>query len=222
MTKKDKKAIDEDKNTTTESDEKKTIVIVGNNEKAEDDFRTIGVFGEIDEEKCAELIYSLLLLHRNREQVTLSDPSDESSELIAISRPIELILSTYGGSADEMFAIYDVIRQVSKDCDIVTRGLGKVMSAGVLLLACGAKGKREIGENCRVMIHSVIAGNAGSLHNLENEMDELRHTQEQYIKALATETKMTTRQIKKMLERKVNVYLTAQEAVEFGIADIII
>ena len=72
------------------------------------------------------------------------------------------------------------------------------------------------------MIHSVIAGNAGALHNLENEMDELRHTQERYIKALAAETKMTTRQIKKLLERKVNVYLTAQEAVEFGIADIII
>jgi ATP-dependent Clp protease protease subunit len=215
MTKKDEKIVEE-------TEEKKTIILVGNDEKPEDEFRTIGVFGEIDEEKCAELIYSLLLLHRNREQVTLSDPTDENSELIKINRPIELILSTYGGSADEMFAVYDVVRQIGKDCDIITRGLGKVMSAGVLLLACGAKGKREIGEHCRVMIHSVIAGNAGALHNLENEMDELRHTQEQYIKALATETKMTTRQIKKMLERKVNVYLTAREAVEFGIADIII
>ena len=217
---KDKKSADNDKKTA--DDEKKTIVIVGNDDKTEDEFRTIGVFGEIDEEKCAELVYSLLLLHRNRQQITLSDPSDENSELMAIDRPIEFILSTYGGSADEMFAIYDVIRQISKDCDVITRGLGKVMSAGVLLLACGAKGKREIGEHCRVMIHSVIAGNAGALHNLENEMDELRHTQERYIKALAAETKMTTRQIKKLLERKVNVYLTAQEAVEFGIADIII
>ena len=214
---------DKDKKSEEEHDDKKTIILVGNQDNSvQDEFRTIGVFGEIDEEKCAELIYSLLLLHRNREQRTLSDPEDEDSEVITVNRPIELLLSTYGGSADEMFAVYDIVRQVSKDCDVVTRGLGKVMSAGVLLLACGAKGKREIGENCRVMIHSVIAGNAGSLHNLENEMDELRHTQEQYIKALATETKMTTRQIKKMLERKVNVYLTAQEAVEFGIADIII
>ena len=217
---KDKKSTEDNKKTTDE--EKKAIVMVANNESAEDDFRTIGVFGEIDEEKCAELVYSLLLLHRNCQQVTLSDPQDENSELIAINRPIEFILSTYGGSADEMFALYDVIRQISKDCDVITRGLGKVMSAGVLLLASGTKGKREIGSHCRVMIHSVIAGNAGSLHNLENEMDELRHTQERYIKALATETKMTTRQIKKLLERKVNVYLTAQEAVEFGIADIII
>jgi ATP-dependent Clp protease protease subunit len=218
---KDKKAAKENKKAAND-DDKKTIILLGSQDSTEDEFRTIGVFGEIDEEKCAELIYSLLMLHRSREQQTLSDPEDEDSELVTVSLPIELILSTYGGSADEMFAVYDIIRQIGGDCDIITRGLGKVMSAGVLLLACGTKGKREIGEHCRIMIHSVIAGNAGSLHNLENEMEEVRHTQEQFIKALATETKMTTRQIKKMLERKVNVYLTAQEAVEFGIADIII
>ena len=110
---KDKKSTEDNKKTTDE--EKKAIVMVANNESAEDDFRTIGVFGEIDEEKCAELVYSLLLLHRNCQQVTLSDPQDENSELIAINRPIEFILSTYGGSADEMFALYDVIRQISKD-----------------------------------------------------------------------------------------------------------
>ena len=122
----------------------------------------------------------------------------------------------------DMFAIYDVMRLMREECDITTFGIGKVMSAGVLLLAAGTKGKRKIGANCRVMLHSVIGGSQGPIHSLENEMDELRHTQERYIKALATETKMTTRQIKKLLERKVNVYLTAQEAVEFGIADIII
>ena len=60
---KDKKSTEDNKKTTDE--EKKAIVMVANNESAEDDFRTIGVFGEIDEEKCAELVYSLLLLHRN-------------------------------------------------------------------------------------------------------------------------------------------------------------
>ena len=54
MTKKDEKAVEE-------TEEKKTIILVGNDEKPEDEFRTIGVFGEIDEEKCAELIYSLLI-----------------------------------------------------------------------------------------------------------------------------------------------------------------
>ena len=59
----------------------------------------------------------------------------------------------------------------------------------------------------------------GELHNLENELEEVQHTQQQYIKALANETKMSERQIKKVLDKKINVYFTAEEAVKYGIAD---
>ena len=89
-------------------------------------------------------------------------------------------------------------------------------------MAAGTKGKRKIGKNCRVMLHSVIAGNHGSLHNLINEMEAVEQLQNMYTDALLSETKMTQTQLKKMLERKVNVYLSAEEAVKLGIADIII
>jgi ATP-dependent protease ClpP protease subunit len=89
------------------------------------------------------------------------------------------------------------------------------------LLASGSKGKRRIGKNCRVMIHSVLGGNHGSLHNLENEMDEIRWTQDRYIEAMVGETNMTKAHLKKILNRKVNAYFTAEQAVELGIADII-
>jgi ATP-dependent Clp protease protease subunit len=96
------------------------------------------------------------------------------------------------------------------------------MSAGVLLLAAGTKGHRKISKNCRVMIHSVIGASHGELHNLVNEMEEIQKLQETYIDCLIKETKMTKRQLKKMLQRKVNVYLTAEKAIELGIADIIV
>lgn len=72
------------------------------------------------------------------------------------------------------------------------------------------------------MIHSVLGANHGSLHNMINEMEAIEQLQNMYINCLADETNMSKTQIKKMLERKVNVYLTAEEAVELGIADIII
>ena len=72
------------------------------------------------------------------------------------------------------------------------------------------------------MIHSVMGGNHGSLHNMMNEMEAIEQLQQMYIDCLVDETKMTKNQIKKMLERKVNVYLSAEEAVKLGIADIII
>jgi hypothetical protein len=94
---------------------------------------------------------------------------------------------------------------------IKTRGIGKVMSAGVVLLAAGTKGERSIGKNCRVMLHSVIGGHVGPMHQLDNEMEEIRNIQDQYIAVLAEETKMTKRYLRNLMKKKVNVYLSAQK-----------
>ena len=105
---------------------------------------------------------------------------------------------------------------------IHTIGIGKVMSAGTLLLAAGTKGERRIGRFCRVMIHGVISGQQGHLADIENEFDEAKMTQKMYIQALAEETNMTERYIRNLIKKKSNVYLSAQEAVDLGIADIVI
>ena len=178
-------------------------------QRKEPDLRSIGLFADVSEERIAELIHALLYLN-------------EVNKVNKTETPITFYLSTYGGSADDMFGMYDVMRQVREETEIHTIGLGKVMSAGVILLASGTKGKRQIGQNCRVMIHSVIAGNHGPLHNLINEMEAVEQIQQMYIDCLVAETKLTKKQLKKLLERKVNVYLSAEEAVEYGIADIII
>ena len=175
--------------------------------------RKVGLYGHIDEEKCAETVYHLLTFYEKSRKVT--DPEDTPES-------IELVLSTWGGSAADMFAVYDAMRLVNSQLEIETLGLGKVMSAGVLLLAAGAKGKRRVGRHCRIMLHSVVSGHSGELFNLENELEEAQHTQTSYIKALAQETDMTEKYIKKLLGKKINVYLTAEEAVELGIADEVI
>ena len=69
------------------------------------------------------------------------------------------------------------------------------------------------------MIHSCNAGSSGDLHNIENEVKAVKHMQDLYINALCNETHMTKRQIQKLIDRKINVYLTAEEAIEYGIAD---
>jgi len=178
--------------------------------------RALSLYGEVSEERVAELIYSMLYLKETGERTSEEDEPQTTYD------PFKLLISTYGGSAAEMFSMYDVMRMIRAECEIHTVGLGKVMSAGVLLLAAGTKGKRKIGKNCRVMLHSVVGSSHGSIDNLENEMDEIKWLQEQHVKCLIDETKMTKRYIKKLLNKKVNVYLTAEEAVELGIADIII
>jgi ATP-dependent Clp endopeptidase proteolytic subunit ClpP len=184
--------------------------------------RATGIYGTINEDKCSEALFSLIVLKETGKKEVLEDPENADSKIITTCEPIDFYISTYGGSATDMFTVYDAIRYVREECPIRTFALGKVMSAGVLLLASGTKGERRIGTNCRVMIHGVMSGQSGHLHDLENEMEEAKFTQRQYVKALAKETNMTEKYIKKLMDKKINVYLDAEEAVDLGIADIII
>ena len=201
--KKKKGDIEESKENTEEAPVSALEQLLGG---PQHEIRTIGLMGDVDEEKGGDLMMAILLL-------------TELSGKEAPYDPITMYISTYGGSADEMFGIYDVMTKAKRQCEIHTIGVGKVMSAGTLVLASGTKGKRKIGKHCRVMIHSVNSGHVGELHSIENEVKAVKHMQELYINAMAQETSMTKRQLQKLIDRKVNVYLSAEEAIEYGIAD---
>ena len=205
-------------------DDKASSIIVLNTGKDElPRLRMLGLFGDLSEEKVTDLVQGLFALKEYGKEEIYEDPDDPDSVIKEVLyKPIDFNISTWGGCARGMFAVYDTMRAIRQDCDIITYGLGKVMSAGVLILAAGTKGSRKIGKNCRVMIHSVRADQWGAIHNLENEFEETKWLQEQHTNSLVEETDMTKRFLKKLLDRKVNVYLTAKEAVEYGIADIIV
>ena len=207
--------LQESKEQDKNEEENPTVIFMnGADAAAIPQMRTIGLYGSIDEEKCGEVVYLMYTMYNSAK--VLEEDGTTSID------PFELVISTWGGDAAEMFSVYDVMRMIKREVPIKTFGIGKVMSAGVLLLAAGTKGERKIGKHCRVMIHSVSSGHAGELHNLKNELEELQVTQEKYIEALAQETDMTKAYIKKLMNKKLNVYLTAQEAVDLGIADIIV
>lgn len=186
------------------------------------ELRALALYGDVNEEKCVEVVYALLTLDFSGNN--LQRVSEEEQDLLEefIAEPIDFYISTYGGQATEMFSVYDTMRMIRGRTPIRTHGLGKVMSAGVLLLAAGTKGERKIGRHCRIMIHGVVAGQHGHIADIENEFSETKLTQKMYISALAEETDMTARHIKKLMDRKTNVYIDAEEAVSLGIADIIV
>ena len=181
--------------------------------------RTIGLIGDINEEKSTDIIYSMLVMKQTSKKEVAIDPEKPELGTKTEVEPFEMLISTYGGSAFEMLGIYDTMRRIKEDCPIATFGTGKVMSAGVLLLAAGTKGMRKIGANCRVMIHDIKGGAGGDVSDLENEVEEMRWMQDKYVQLLVDNSDMTKNYIKKLLKKKVNVYLSATEAVELGIAD---
>ena len=189
---------------------------------AADSIRKMGIIGDIAEEKTSDIIYGMVSLHSTREKEEYKDPENPDLGTETVSQPFEIIVSTNGGDAREMMAVYDTMRLLRKDCEIHTLGLGKVMSAGVPLLAAGTKGKRRIGKYCRVMLHNVSAGTVGAIPQMQNEMKEVEKIQKQYIEILAAETKMTEKDIKRIINKNVKVYLSAEEALELGIVDEVI
>ncbi len=183
--------------------------------------RKVSLFGELEEEKTEAIIEGLIHLAQTAEEMVPKNPDDpECEELERVVHGIDFTISTYGGNADDMFGIYDVIKSIhSQGVPVRTCGLGKVMSAGVLLLACGEKGERKIGKNTRVMIHHVAGGIMGSLPSMQSDLSSIEAMEDRYMEVLCAETKFTKRTLKKLLDKGVNVYLSAEEAIKYGIAD---
>ena len=216
----DEKSNEETKK-SSEEDPFSKLVMLG--APSEPELRTMTIIGDINEDITKDILSALWYLNNNAKIEELVNPEDpDCVETKEVIQPIEIVISTNGGGADEMFAMYDAIRWIREGVEIHTFGLGKVMSAGTLLLAAGTKGKRKIGKHCRVMIHSVIGGSVGPMHQLDNEMKEVKAIQEYYIRAICEETNLTERKLRALLKKKVNIYLTAEEAVEHGFADIIV
>lgn len=153
--------------------------------------------------------------------VTEASITGVNAQLISLAsqsdRPITLVISTYGGAVHEMFSLYDTIKFLN--CPVNTVGLGKIMSAGVLLLASGEKGSRLIGPSTRVMIHAVSSCTWGNVFDMENQLQETKALQRFMMDALVQETRMTKDQLLKLFKSKTDTYFSALECVKLGIAD---
>ena len=192
-------------------------------DSTENKSRTIGIYGPVTEESCNNAVSGLIYFRDiGRSQEVIYCEEDQEEVVKEYNLPIELYISTEGGQVPDMFSVYDCMRDVRKDCDVLTFGLGKVMSAGVLILAAGTKGKRKVGRNCRLMIHSLQGGQYGSIKELEVDIKEVKWYQQRYIESLSRETNLTERQIKNFFRRKTDTFFDAKQALEWGIVDEIV
>lgn len=160
----------------------------------------------------------VVVLHGDVNEHTISSVIAQLLHLANLNRkPIHMVVSTYGGSVDEMFSLYDAIKFLP--CPVHTIALGKVMSAGVLLLAAGTKGKRLIGRSARIMMHPVSGGMYGNVFEILNETNEHQRLHDLMIGALERETKMKRTEIQKIMKAGHDYYITADEAIKLGIVD---
>jgi len=115
-------------------------------------------------------------------------------------------------------AVYDTMQFVG--CNVRTYCIGQASSMAAVLLAAGTKGKRYVLPNSRVLIHQPWGSVIGTTTDIEIHAEELLRMRERLNEILAEHTGQTAEQIAKDVDR--DRFMTAQEAVEYGLADEII
>ena len=131
-------------------------------------------------------------------------------------RPISIYLNSPGGSFTALTAIYDTMRYIKPDIQTVC--LGQAASAAAVVLAAGTKGKRLALPNSRILIHQpATEGGYGQSSDLEIQANEILRIRSLMESMLASDTGQELEKISRDIER--DKYLTAAEAVEYGIID---
>lgn len=161
--------------------------------------RVIYLDCEIDEEITSEITSLIFLLDREN--------GDQK---------IKLWINSPGGLAQGFFAIYDMIQRVKAPVETVC--IGEASSASAILLASGSEGMRYAMPNARIMIHQIqVEGLAGSNAEIEIGTKELKELQDRLTEILARHTGHTKAKIKR--DTKMDKYLSAAEALEYGLID---
>jgi ATP-dependent Clp protease protease subunit len=133
-------------------------------------------------------------------------------------RAINLYINSPGGDITALFAIYDTMQYVKNDISVVC--LGQAASAAAVLLSAGTKGLRYALPHSRIMLHQPYGGVAGQASDIEIQAKEILRMREEIDQVLAHHTGQPIERISKDTNR--DFYLSAPEAVEYGIIDEVI
>lgn len=163
--------------------------------------RIIFLGDEIDDELANSIVAQLLLL------------DSENPE-----KDIMLYINSPGGVITAGMAIFDTMKLIK--ADVSTICIGEAASMGAFLLSAGTKGKRMALPNARVMIHQPLGGAQGQATEIEIEAKEIKRMKDMLNGMLAEHSGQPLEKVKEDTER--DHYLSAQQALEYGLIDKII
>ena len=130
-----------------------------------------------------------------------------------------LMICSDGGSIAEAFALIDVMR--SSRIPVKTVGLGSIASCGLLIFMAGARGRRVLTPNTSILSHQFSWESEGKSHELFATIKEFELTQKRMVTLYQEATGLEDDVIRKVLLPPQDVWLSAEEALEYHICDAI-
>ncbi len=132
---------------------------------------------------------------------------------------LTLYINSIGGDLYDAFAVIDLMR--SSKIPIKTIGIGSLMSAAFMIFVSGQKGSRVLTRNTSIMCHQFSSSYEGKEHDIKASEREVRFVKQRMLDIIKDSTDMDERTIKRKLLPPSDVWLSAQECLELGVADII-
>ena len=160
------------------------------------------ITGDINDESVDKAIRWLLY-----ENATNDNPS----------KMLTLYINSTGGSLTDAFALIDIIK--SSKFVVRTIGIGNVMSSAFLIFSAGDKGHRYVSKNTSGMCHQFTDSMDSKYHDIKSAMKESESLNERMIRVLVETTGLPRAKVRTKLLGPSDVYLSAEEMVEFGVAD---
>ena len=160
--------------------------------------RIIFISGEITDETANTVVAQLIFLE--------AKDSDKD---------ISIYINSPGGSVTAGLAIYDTMQYIK--CDVSTICVGMAASMGAFLLSSGAKGKRYALPNSEIMIHQPLGGAKGQASDKVITANHIQKTKEKLASILAENCNQSYDKVMQDTDR--DNYLSAQDALEYGLID---
>ena len=133
--------------------------------------------------------------------------------------PMKLYINSDGGNLTDAFALMDVMR--TSPVPIATVGMGNLMSSAFMIFAAGTKGQRAIAKNTSIMIHQFNHEYAGKYHDMKAYAEEIDRINYRMVAELSRTSGLSEKEVGIKLLMPSDVWLTAEQLVELGFADII-
>lgn len=132
-------------------------------------------------------------------------------------KTLTLYINSTGGSLTDAFALIDIMR--NSKFVVRTIAIGNVMSSAFLIFSAGDKGHRYVSKNTSGMCHQFTDSMDSKYHDIKSAMKESESLNERMIRLLVETTGLPRAKVRTKLLGPSDVYLSAEEMVEFGVAD---
>ena len=183
----------------------------------------------IEQTSRGERSYDIFSRLLNDRIIVLSDEVNDVTASLVVAqllflesenpdKDIQLYINSPGGSVTSGMAIYDTMQFIK--CDVSTICVGMAASMGAFLLAAGAKGKRLSLPNSEIMIHQPLGGARGQATDIKIQAEQILKIKDKLNRILSERTGQPLEKVIADTER--DNYMSAQEALEYGLIDKVI